>query len=446
MKKYNFALFLAILAFLALSCDPVIDNPIGTKKLGSLGTDAEHFVFVSIGTSITAGGSDQAIIPQVQTYSSYPYLIAKQIGIPNFVQPNVQEPGIGNRIYLKGISENGFPITEIKLVQGQVTNLNHPTPFNNLGIYAAVANDFIDTSDFQQRTIKYENPFYMVVLRNQELGKSVVDQAIALNPNLITLELGVNDYLWYALYGGTKSTFGMPDNPIPTPTQVYEAIMTAGLTKLTTALPNAKIILFNLPDPIPTPFFNTVPWNALVIDQATADMLNQAYSALGFKFKPGANGFVAESPKSPFGLRQLTQNDYITFLIPQDSLKAGWGSRKPIPNAYVLDSIEVLVVKNTINEYNDVINKLKNMSNNIYIFDINKLFYDIANNGYTVPGASTMNTKFISGMFFSLDGVHPTARGYGALANEVIKFLNKTFGSDIPLVDLQLLSPNIISH
>lgn len=434
------------MVFLALSCDPVIDNPIGTRKLGSLATDANHLTYVAIGTSITAGGSDQAIYPLVQLFS-FPRLVANQINLQNFVQPNVDDPGIGNRIYLKGFTSTGLPITEIKQEQGRVTNLDHPSPFNNLGVYAAVANDFIDTSDFAQRSVKYGNPFYQVVLRNPAFGKSMVDQAIALNPNLITVELGVNDYLWYAISGGTKSTFGMPDNPVPTPTQIYETIMTMGLTKLTTALPNAKIILFNLPDVLPTPYFNTVPWNALLIDQATANILNQAYSALGFKFKAGPNGFVAESPKSPFGLRQLTQNDYIVLTIPQDSLKAGWGSRKPIPNAYVLDSIEIQIVKNTIAEYNNIINKLKNISNNIYIFDLNKLFLDIVQNGYSVPGMSTMTTKFISGQFFSLDGVHPTARGYGAIANELIKYLNRTFGSDIPLVNFYILSPiNIINN
>lgn len=445
MKKNLIGIFIAFLAFLALSCDPVIDNPIGTRKLGTLASNANHLIYVAIGTSITAGGSDQAIHPLAQI-NSFPRLVANQINLQNFVQPQINEPGIGNRIYLRGFTSTGMPITEIKQVQGSVSNLNYPNPFNNLGIYAAVANDFIDTSDFVQRSIKYGNPFYQVVLRNPALGKSVVDQAIALNPNLITVELGVNDYLWYAIYGGTKSTFGMPDNPVPTPPQIYETIMTMGLTKLTTALPNAKIILFNLPDVLPTPFFNTVPWNALLIDQATADLLNQAYSALGFKFKAGANGFVAESPKSPFGLRQLTQNDYITLVIPQDSLKAGWGSRKPIPNAYVLDSFEVQVVKNAIAEYNNIINKLKNISNNIYIFDLNKIFSDIIQKGYPNPGMSTMSAKFISGQFFSLDGIHPTARGYGAAANELIKYLNSTFGCDIPLVNLSGLPPNFLMN
>ena len=36
-------------------------------------------------------------------------------------------------------------------------------------------------------------------------------------------------------------------------------------------------------------------------------------------------------------------------------------------------------------------------------------------------------------MLFSLDGVHPNARGYAVIANEIIKVINREFKTNLPL-------------
>jgi lysophospholipase L1-like esterase len=440
MKKIYFAPVLLFIILFFVSCDPSIDNPIGTRKLGSLGTNNQSLVYVAIGTSISAGGMDQAVYPLGQKYC-FPKLLSEQIGVSSFVQADIEDPGIGKRIYFYGIDPaTGLPKTEIKPSLSNVKNATtYLMPFNNLGVYAAVANDLIDTSDFSQRAVKYQNPFYPAILRSAQFGKSMVDQAIALKPDLLTVEMGSNDILWYAIYGSALSTFGMPDDPMPTPTAFINQIFTAALTKLTQALPKTKIILFNIPNVLGLPYFHTVPWNALALDEAKAAALNQAYSAIGFKFKAGQNGFVVESPKSPGKMRQMTANDYLLLSVPQDSLKLGYGSSIPVPNQYVLDSIEIQVVINAVNQYNDIINNMKSISSNIYIFDLNQFFIDAVIKGYPVPGSTTMSTKFVSGEMISMDGIHATPKGYGALTNELIKFLNKTFNSDIPMVNIQNL-------
>ena len=42
---------------------------------------------------------------------------------------------------------------------------------------------------------------------------------------------------------------------------------------------------------------------------------------------------------------------------------------------------------------------------------------------------------FISGNLFSLDGVHPTPRGYAIVANEMIKVINTKYGCQVPTVN-----------
>jgi lysophospholipase L1-like esterase len=51
---------------------------------------------------------------------------------------------------------------------------------------------------------------------------------------------------------------------------------------------------------------------------------------------------------------------------------------------------------------------------------------------YTANYFSSATTGVV---LFSLDGVHPNARGYAVIANEVIKVINSFYHSKLPLVD-----------
>ncbi|MNF15111.1 hypothetical protein D3C80_2175830 [compost metagenome] len=47
-----------------------------------------------------------------------------------------------------------------------------------------------------------------------------------------------------------------------------------------------------------------------------------------------------------------------------------------------------------------------------------------------------MSSSFATGGAFSLDGVHPSARGYGLIANIFIDAINEKYGSTLRHVDL----------
>jgi hypothetical protein len=46
---------------------------------------------------------------------------------------------------------------------------------------------------------------------------------------------------------------------------------------------------------------------------------------------------------------------------------------------------------------------------------------------------------YISGGLFSLDGVHPSSRGYAIVANQFISILNSKYGTSIPYVSLSTI-------
>ena len=58
----------------------------------------------------------------------------------------------------------------------------------------------------------------------------------------------------------------------------------------------------------------------------------------------------------------------------------------------------------------------------------------MANGGVAYDGGVITST-YGSGGGFSLDGVHPTARGYSLIANAAIEKMNMTFGGTIPMVN-----------
>ncbi|HWY97880.1 MAG TPA: G-D-S-L family lipolytic protein, partial [Bacteroidia bacterium] len=52
-----------------------------------------------------------------------------------------------------------------------------------------------------------------------------------------------------------------------------------------------------------------------------------------------------------------------------------------------------------------------------------------------IDGVSFART-FIQGGTFGLDGIHPNARGYAVVANQIISVINSTYGSTLPQADI----------
>ena len=50
-------------------------------------------------------------------------------------------------------------------------------------------------------------------------------------------------------------------------------------------------------------------------------------------------------------------------------------------------------------------------------------------------GTGAVYADYATGGAFSLDGVHPTARGYAVVANIIIDAINDGFNANIPPVD-----------
>jgi hypothetical protein len=72
---------------------------------------------------------------------------------------------------------------------------------------------------------------------------------------------------------------------------------------------------------------------------------------------------------------------------------------------------------------------------NVPIFDLNALYQKIWEGSYVTDDGIKVNGKWPEGNFYSVDGLYPSAFGQAVIANEIIKFINSQYKTDIPVVN-----------
>jgi hypothetical protein len=106
----------------------------------------------------------------------------------------------------------------------------------------------------------------------------------------------------------------------------------------------------------------------------------------------------------------------------------------PLADQWVLLPSEQTEIQNAINGFNATISTAVNANaTRLVLIDANAALTEIRAGTVTVRGSSL--TASISPPFgaFSLDGVHPNARGSAYMANLFIEAINKKWGAKIPL-------------
>lgn len=427
----------AVLSIIFFACKPHVDAPAVSK--GTL--DLTHYV--AIGNSMSAGYADNALYYSGQKVS-YPNLIAQQLklaGAGDFKQPYVDPSSVGI-----GVNQNAryalaptadcsgaislAPITIANEGDFNIftTSVAAQGPFNNMAvpgakavttIYPGYGNPSNGPGNF--------NPFFTRMTANPA-SASILSDAVSQNPSFFTLSIGNDDVYGYAISGGALDAITPSAGPAG-----YGFDASIDVIVGTLVSNGAKGVVANIPDISAIPYFTTIPYNGLVLDAANAAGLTQAYQGLGITFHEGANGFIIEDASAPGGMRQIQAGEMVLLSTPQDSLKCGgWGSLKPIPNAYVLTASEITAANNAISAYNTKL-KAAADANGLAFADVNT-FFNTVKTGIIYNGVG-INASFVAGGAFSLDGIHLTPLGNALLANTFIKAINSKYSSSIPQVD-----------
>ncbi|GAB4332268.1 MAG: hypothetical protein OHK0038_07850 [Flammeovirgaceae bacterium] len=173
------------------------------------------------------------------------------------------------------------------------------------------------------------------------------------------------------------------------------------------------------------------------IDAEVAKQI-EALKAGGFYpvVKAGNNPFIVADSKSPTTIRNAKNDDLICLTALGELARLSAAGQAPIlSNQFVLTKAERDPAVTAINDYNTYIKNLASTDANIALFDANKMFADIVKSGFRQDGF-VHSAAFITGGLFSLDGVHPTPRGYAIVANEMIKAMNGKFKTNIAQVNI----------
>ena len=107
---------------------------------------------------------------------------------------------------------------------------------------------------------------------------------------------------------------------------------------------------------------------------------------------------------------------------------AAEGVSLPLEDKWVLLPSEQAEVAQATNGFNATIAASASQAGLAFV-DANALLTQLANGGIT-SGNFTLTASLVTGSAFSLDGVHPTARGYALIANEFMRAIDATYGSN----------------
>ncbi len=462
------------------SSDPA-NKTVGNSGEQSSG-NADFTTFVAIGDSITAGYADGALYLLGQQ-NSFPLMLAQQFAAAdgvavNFTQPLVSDnlggllfggnpnPDFDNRFALNTKTEkpervSGTPTTEVI-----GSGLNNTT-FNNMGVPGA--------KSFHLLAPGYGNPAglgavpptanpYFVRFTSDIASNlvTVIGDAAAQQPSFFTFWIGNNDVLGYATSGGDDS------DPI-TPTANFDDAYHAALDAVNTS--TNKGVLVNIPDVSALPYFTTVPYNAIPMTEDQAAATNAAFIAYNegllaaqgadmidaaevtqrtIAFSAGQNAVVIldEDLTDISGLnaalvnmRQATENDLIVLpaasiigtLADPDNPASVIGVGVPLADKDVLIPSEIEAIDTARTAFNDTI-KAAADDDNLAFLDAAAIMTELSTTGVDY-GTGTINSEFVRGGAFSLDGVHPTARGYAVIANSIIDVINSSFDANVYRVD-----------
>ncbi|WP_264549210.1 G-D-S-L family lipolytic protein [Flavobacterium sp. N2820] len=112
------------------------------------------------------------------------------------------------------------------------------------------------------------------------------------------------------------------------------------------------------------------------------------------------------------------------------------GVSYPMANRWVLTANEKAKVANATAAYNSAIVSIAS-SNNLAVADMNQIMNQLVG-GLRVEDGTFYTANYFSSatattVLFSLDGVHPNARGYAVITNEIIKVINSHYNANLPL-------------
>lgn len=495
MIKNNKWLLLVALTMMACSDDDavVVNDTADGQPLTSGSADFSNYV--AIGDSFAAGFSDNALFQEGQKFS-YPNIMASQFSlvgggefkipfmvdnVGGFSSGGVQVPQFGPRLWFNAATSTPLPVSG---VSGTDISTTIPGSYNNFGIPGAKSFHLT----FPGYGSSAGNPYFARMASNP--STTVLQDALAQNPTFFSLWIGGNDELGYATAGGDASL-----NPL-TPQAVFDATYNQLMTELTAG--GRKGVIANLPAVTTLPHFYVIKYNQLtqanltiggnnLVPVLNAQLYGPLKNALTFLGQGDRINLLSTTDNNPmlmidetladlsaqltavligggldvptatafgqvFGqARQTLPTDLICLSassrigqnpnVAQDGVSSPsptlgqLGITFPLPDRYVLIPSEVAEIVAATEGYNTTIENART-TYDVAFFDAKAVMTQLSSPAGITVNNFTLTSNFVTGGAFSLDGIHPSPRGYALIANKFLEAINAKYGSNFKGVNL----------
>jgi hypothetical protein len=494
IKNFKWLLLVSLTFVACDSSDDAVSDPNSTDGTPLTAGSADFSKYVAIGDSFAAGYSDGALFKAGQE-NAYPNILATQfalVGGGDFTTPfmddniggfssgGIQVPGFGPRLFFNTATSLPNPVSGIP---GTDISTHLTGSFNNMGVPGAKSYHLLFDG------YAAANPYFGRMASSSTA--TVLGDALAQSPTFFSLWIGGNDELGYAMAGGDSAL------SILTPANIFDQSYNMLISQLVSG--DRKGVIANLPSVTTLPYFHVVQYNQLTQANLTVNNVNQVNALNAQLYGPLHNALVFLGQGNRINLLSTTGNNPMLMVdenlanlsssltavligggldvptatalgqifgkarqtLPTDliclsaatrigqvpsvaidgtgtpsPLLSQLGVTFPLPDRYVLLPTEVTEIETATTAYNATIEAaaLAN-SENVAFVDAEAIMNSLTTGGIVQSGY-TMTATYVTGNSFSLDGIHPSPKGYALIANKFLEAINFKFGSNFKGVNL----------
>lgn len=156
-------------------------------------------------------------------------------------------------------------------------------------------------------------------------------------------------------------------------------------------------------------------------------------AAFGQARQTTATDLVLLPTQAVIGAAPTASNSGIGIAPPSPLNK--FGITFPLQDADILIPAEISAIKTATDAYNTTIRSVANAKGLAFV-DATAIMNQLSSSTGIVANGLTITSTYVTGGAFSLDGVHPSPRGYALVANALIDAINAKYSSTLRKVDL----------
>ncbi|KAA0993836.1 SGNH/GDSL hydrolase family protein [Dyadobacter aurulentus] len=387
----------------ALKIEDWLSAPVPLADFGRILKAGQEMEMVAFGGGLTAGVMNGGITRESQQ-TNYTNLLAHQMGIKNFAMPLFErEHYNGTGYYVYRNTEDGYPQWDrvvnntISVLPGKPATMpKYQGKISNYGLYWGGTEWYVPGWGC-------ENCALTTLLASRFEGHVPTD----LPYNFIVIE----EFFDRWMHGiRTTSQIGGFDESF------NGSIMNSGRItdySINYVLHGKKGVIFTVPRYQDLPYMNWYPMKKFQTVSITFDRNGVADGAVN-----SAKPFSLIPTAKLYNIYKRSKSGVFTANLPDIEVIDAQERHQSDPALYYNQKIRDYAAEK-----------------DLAVVDLFDLYQRIHQGGYkTDDGVLVDGTAY--GNFFSSDGIYPTPLGQAIISNEVIKALNKHYGSKIPLIDI----------